>query len=92
MNFFKRNTPVLVIGGLTLLVFLGIIAMGQKKLPISPVMTEVRNDHLYALHSHSPGAVNAETSPNLLTPRSGNEQSCYSPPKAPSAASFRRCR
>ena len=61
MNFFKRNTPVLVIGGLTLLVFLGIIAMGQKKPPISPVMTEVSNEQLYAPHSYSLGDVNAAT-------------------------------
>ena len=61
MNFIKRNMPVLVIGGLTILVFLGIIVLGQNKPPISPVLTEVSDEQLYAPHSYFLGNEDAAT-------------------------------
>ncbi|OGC46169.1 hypothetical protein A3F07_02395 [candidate division WWE3 bacterium RIFCSPHIGHO2_12_FULL_38_15] len=53
--------PVLVIGGLTILVFLGIIVLGQNKPPISPVLTEVSDEQLYAPHSYFLGNEDAAT-------------------------------
>src|SRR3989304_5528113 len=61
MSFIKRNMPVLVIGGLTILVFLGIIILGQNKPPISPVLTEVSDEQLYAPHSYFLGNEDAAT-------------------------------
>lgn len=59
MNFIKRNAPVLIIGLITVLVFVGIIAAGQTNPPTAPVLKEVPEKDLIATHSVIKGDQNA---------------------------------
>lgn len=60
MDIIKRNTPILVIGGFTLLVFLGIIIAGAKAKPVNqPVLEPTNEQQLITSHTFMLGSSDA---------------------------------
>lgn len=59
MNFIKRNAPVLIIGLLTVFVFVAIIIAGQANPPTGPRLKEVSEKDLVSAHSYVNGNENA---------------------------------
>lgn len=56
----KRNMPVFVIGGITVVIFLGIILLSQKKPPSEPAnLIEVSQDDLISPHTYVKGPSDA---------------------------------
>lgn len=51
-EFIKRNSPVFFIGGITFLVFIGIILVSQKKPPVQPELVQVNESDLITDHSY----------------------------------------
>ena len=59
MEFVKRNTPVLIIGVFTVLIFIGIVVISQKRPPTGPGLTEVSKEGLISEHTYTRGNPNA---------------------------------
>lgn len=59
MDFVKRNMPVLIIGVITVLVFVGIVVISQKHPPIGPTLNEVSKEGLISEHTYTSGNPNA---------------------------------
>ena len=59
MEFVKRNMPVMIIGAITVLIFLGIVVMSQKRPPTGPGLTEVSKEGLISDHTYTMGNPNA---------------------------------
>ncbi len=59
-DLIKRNTPVLVIGGITVLIFLFIIATAQRGSNSSTKLIETQEGDLLAPHSYVQGPVSAK--------------------------------
>lgn len=60
MNIIKRNAPVIVIGFVTLIIFIGIIVLGQKNSPANgPSLTETAVENLITAHTYTLGKTDA---------------------------------
>jgi predicted DsbA family dithiol-disulfide isomerase len=55
MDLIKRNLPVVIIGIVTLLIFLGIIVAGQRNPTIGPELREVDQENLIDSHTYTLG-------------------------------------
>lgn len=54
-NFLKRNAPILVIGTITMAIFIGIIVASESKQQTGPVLKYVEEDELIASYSPTKG-------------------------------------
>lgn len=59
MKIIKRNIPIFLIGGLTTLIFVGVIIASQKTPPTGPRLTEINEKELIAGHTYVYGNSNA---------------------------------
>jgi hypothetical protein len=60
MNIIKRNAPVIVIGLVTLVMFIGIIVISQKNSPLNgPSLTETTTENLITNHTYTLGKADA---------------------------------
>jgi predicted DsbA family dithiol-disulfide isomerase len=60
MNIIKRNAPVIVIGLITLVIFIGIIVISQKNSPLNgPSLTETTAENLITAHTYTLGKTDA---------------------------------
>lgn len=60
MNILKRNAPVAIIGLVTLMIFIGIIIIGQKNQPSNgPSLTETTTENLITDHTYALGKADA---------------------------------
>ena len=55
MEFIKRNMPVLIIGVITILIFIGIVVISQKRPSGGPSLKEVSKEGLLSEHTYTRG-------------------------------------